>query len=188
MITLTPPPPPPKATSDGGFSDPVWQRWFSQLFKTVQSAITGYAYSKDNPVGYITAAGAPVQSVAGRAGAVVLVKADVGLGTVDNTSDSAKPVSTAQSSALSLKANVAGLRVTEGSNSKQGVFTLVSGISIVGNTSVTSVSRIFLTSQVDGGTPGFLRVSSRVVGTSFTVTSGNPLDTSVVAFEILEPG
>ena len=42
---------------------------------------------------------ADVTSVAGRTGAVTLAKADVGLGSVDNTADSAKPVSTAQASA-----------------------------------------------------------------------------------------
>lgn len=36
------------------------------------------------------AAAAPVQSVAGKTGSVTLVKADIGLGNVDNTSDSAK--------------------------------------------------------------------------------------------------
>ncbi len=39
--------------------------------------------------------------------ALGLVKADVGLGSVDNTADSAKPVSTAQQTALDLKANLA---------------------------------------------------------------------------------
>jgi hypothetical protein len=49
------------------------------------------------------AAAAPVQSVAGRTGAVTLAKADVGLGNVDNTSDANKPVSTATATALSGK-------------------------------------------------------------------------------------
>jgi len=44
-------------------------------------------------------AAAPVQSVAGRTGTVSLVKADVGLGSVDDTSDASKPVSTAQAAA-----------------------------------------------------------------------------------------
>ena len=44
-----------------------------------------------------------VLSVAGKTGAVALVKGDVGLGSVDNTSDAAKPVSTAQQAALNLK-------------------------------------------------------------------------------------
>lgn len=46
-----------------------------------------------------------VTSVAGRTGAVVLAKADVGLSNVDNTADSAKPVSTAQQTALNAKEN-----------------------------------------------------------------------------------
>jgi hypothetical protein len=48
--------------------------------------------------------GSPVQSVAGKTGAVTLVKGDVGLGSVDNTSDLAKPLSTAATTALSGKA------------------------------------------------------------------------------------
>jgi hypothetical protein len=48
--------------------------------------------------------GSPVQSVAGKTGAVTLVKADVGLGSVDNTSDAAKPLSTAATTALAGKA------------------------------------------------------------------------------------
>lgn len=46
---------------------------------------------------------APVASVAGKTGAVTLAKADVGLGSVDNTSDANKPVSTAQAAAISAK-------------------------------------------------------------------------------------
>lgn len=46
------------------------------------------------------AAAAPVQSVAGKTGTVTLIKSDVGLGSVDNTADSAKPISTAQQTAL----------------------------------------------------------------------------------------
>lgn len=80
-----------------------------------------------------------------------------------------------------------GLAVIEATNSKQGVATLVAGAKVVGNTSVTGNSRIFLTSQVDGGTPGFLRVSARTSGTSFTVTSSNGADTSTFAYEIFEP-
>lgn len=49
-----------------------------------------------------------VTSVAGKTGAVPLAKSDVGLGNVDNTSDAAKPVSTAQQTALNGKANLSG--------------------------------------------------------------------------------
>jgi hypothetical protein len=48
-------------------------------------------------------AGGDVLSVAGKTGAVALVKADVGLANVDNTADLAKPVSTATTTALDLR-------------------------------------------------------------------------------------
>jgi len=81
-----------------------------------------------------------------------------------------------------------GVQVAEGANAKQGTAVLVAGAVTVANTSVTANSRILLTSQLDGGTPGFLRVSARVAGTSFTITSASNIDTSTVAFEIFEPG
>lgn len=49
---------------------------------------------------------APVKSVAGRTGVVVLSKADVGLNNVDNTSDLDKPISTSTQSSLNLKADI----------------------------------------------------------------------------------
>lgn len=81
-----------------------------------------------------------------------------------------------------------GLKVAEGSNAKQGAVALAAGTATVSNTSVTATSRIFLTSQSDGGTPGWLRVSARVAGTSFTITSSSATDTSTVAYEIFEVG
>lgn len=47
-----------------------------------------------------------VMSVNGQTGVVVLTKADVGLGNVDNTSDANKPISTATQAALDLKADI----------------------------------------------------------------------------------
>ena len=78
-------------------------------------------------------------------------------------------------------------KLEDGSNKAMGVATLVGGTVTVNNTKVTANSRIFLTSQADGGTPGALRVSGRVAGTSFTITSSSGTDTSTVAFQILEP-
>ena len=48
-----------------------------------------------------------VTSVAGKTGVVTLVKADVGLGNVDNTSDANKPISDATATALAEKAPLA---------------------------------------------------------------------------------
>ena len=81
-----------------------------------------------------------------------------------------------------------GLAVAEGSNAKQGTFTLTGVTSqAVPNTSVTANSRIFLCEQVAGGTPGLIGVASRIPGTSFTV-SCVATDTSTYAYEIFEPG
>lgn len=65
------------------------------------SALSNRIDQKVNTAG--AAAAAPVQSVNTKTGNVNLVKADIGLGSVDNTPDSDKPVSTAQATALSGK-------------------------------------------------------------------------------------
>lgn len=80
------------------------------------------------------------------------------------------------------------LAVAEGANGKQGTATLAAGTVTVANTSVTASSRIFITPQETGALTGILRVSARVVGTSFTITSSVGTDTAVVAWEIFEPG
>lgn len=80
-----------------------------------------------------------------------------------------------------------GIAVAEGTNARMGVATLAAGTVTVANTSVTATTRIFLTSQADGGTPGWLRVSARTAATSFTITSSSATDTSTVAWFMAEP-
>ncbi|MFJ2952941.1 hypothetical protein ACIO8H_35815 [Streptomyces sp. NPDC087226] len=80
-----------------------------------------------------------------------------------------------------------GLAVKEGTNATLGVATLVAGAATVATTKVTATSRIFLTPNASGGTPGWVRVSARVAGTSFTITSSSGTDTSQVAWFIVEP-
>lgn len=65
--------------------------------------------------------------------------------------------------------------------------TLVSGTLVVADTSITADSNIFLTSQVPGGTAGWLSISARTPGTSFTILSSSGTDTSEVAYTIYEP-
>ncbi len=79
-----------------------------------------------------------------------------------------------------------GLQVKGGANCKINTAVLVAGTVTVANTAVTANSRIFLTSQVDGGTPGFLRITAKTAGTSFVITSSNAADTSTVAWMIVE--
>lgn len=81
----------------------------------VEQDVGKLALDKDTNQAWILASTAPtwvpmgsggagsVKSVAGKTGDVTLVKDDVGLGNVDNTSDANKPVSTAQQAALDSK-------------------------------------------------------------------------------------
>ena len=94
----------------------------------------------------------------------------------------------AQFGSLDVQSAGQGLKIAEGSNAKQGTYTLAAGTVTVANTSTTASSRILCTSQATGGTVGGHNVSGRTAGTSFTVTSTNNLDTSVGAFEMFEPG
>lgn len=80
-----------------------------------------------------------------------------------------------------------GIYVKEGTNATMGSATLVGGTVVVSTTKVTANSRIFLTNNVNGGTLGSLSVSARTAGTSFTISSTNVLDTSTVAWVIIEP-
>ncbi|PPG60269.1 right-handed parallel beta-helix repeat-containing protein [Rathayibacter sp. AY1C5] len=101
----------------------------------VQTALNA-KYNSSNPAGFVdafqAAASAPVQTVAGRQGAVTLVKGDVGLGNVDNTSDAGKPVSTATISALALKAPLASPAFT---GTPTGITKAHVGLGSVDNTS-----------------------------------------------------
>lgn len=114
---------------------------------------------------WIAIPSAPVASVAGKTGAVTLVKGDVGLANVDNTADSAKPVSTSQQTALNLKANLAS-----------PVFTgNVTGLGVATGTSFNSITGL---SSIVGTTSG-----TAAVGTSTTVARADhvhPSDTTKV--------
>lgn len=81
-----------------------------------------------------------------------------------------------------------GVKVAEGSNAKQGTATLAAGTVTVANTNITASSRIFLANISPGGTAGFLVVSAISPGASFTILSSSSIDTSVIAYQIFEPG
>jgi hypothetical protein len=71
---------------------------------------------------------------------------------------------------------------------RTGTVTLVAGTATVSiGAFVTATTVVLLTSQVDGGTPGFLRITAKVPGVSFTITSSSATDTSTVAWSIIEP-
>lgn len=93
-----------------------------------------------------------VSSVASKTGAVTLVKADVGLGNVDNTSDASKPISTATQTALDLK--------VDETVSVSGGTSLTGGGVLTTNRTITLLN--------DSATPG----NSMYYGTNATGTKG----------------
>ena len=102
------------------------------------TAVAGFMSSTDKTKLDGIASGAQVNtvdSVAGKTGVVTLVKADVGLANVDNTADTAKPVSTAQQTALNLKANLASPTFT---GTVSGITKAMVGLGNVDNTSDAS--------------------------------------------------
>lgn len=70
---------------------------------------------------------------------------------------------------------------------RHGTASLTAGSVTVSDANILSTSRIFVTGSVDGGTPGWLRVSARSVGVSFTITSSSATDTSTVSYMIINP-
>lgn len=100
-----------------------------------------------------------VTSVATKTGAITLVKGDVGLGNVDNTADTAKPISTAQQTALNLKAPLASPALTGvptaptasvGTNTTQ----LATTAFVLANTPSTTQPYLQVQDQQSSGTAG----------------------------------
>ena len=77
--------------------------------------------------------------------------------------------------------------IVEGTNAHMGQATLVAGTVTVATNKVTANSRIFLTRQSTGGTAGDVAVTTKTAGTSFVITSLSNLDTSTVAWLIINP-
>lgn len=118
-----------------------------------------------------------VTSVNGQTGLVVLGKADVGLGNVDNTSDVDKPVSTAQATADNLRllksSNLSDVAnpVTAFTNIKQNATTTATGVSELATTAETEAK----TDTTRAVTPASLTSFAR----KFTGTIGNGSLTSI---------
>lgn len=120
----------------------------------------------------VSAAG-QVTSVAGRTGAITLVKADVGLGNVDNTSDLAKPVSTAMQTALNAKANTTHTHVASD----------ISDASSIGRSVLTAATTAAARTAIGAGT------SDLTLGTSgTTAAAGNHTHTTASITDMTATG
>ena len=118
---------------------------------------------------WVTIPSAPVTSVASKTGDVTLVKGDVGLGNVDDTSDANKPVSTATQTALNLKANVASPTFT---GTVSGITSTMVGLGNVDNTSDAN-------KPVSTATQTALNLKANLASPTFTGTVGGITKTMV---------
>lgn len=125
----------------------------------------------------------PVTSVAGQTGDVTLAKSDVGLSNVDNTSDVNKPVSTAQQTALDLKANLASPTFT---GTVSGITKSMVGLGNVDNTSdatknsaTATLSNKTLASPAFTGTPtGLTKSHVGLANVDNTSDANKPISTA----------
>lgn len=79
-----------------------------------------------------------------------------------------------------------GLQLKSGTGARAGELTLIGGSKTVTNTTVGAASEIILTRKTSGGTIGTAITYTISNGTSFTVNSDNPLDTSTFTYFIFE--
>lgn len=77
------------------------------------------------------------------------------------------------------------INIATGTNASVGTATLSSGTVTVNTTAVTASSVILLTVQETGTNNGRIRVSARVAGTSFTISSSDSGDNCVIAYQII---
>lgn len=114
----------------------------------------------------VTNPSAPVSSVAGKTGAVTLVKADVGLGNVDNTADTAKPVSTAMQAALDAKTDETITVTGTNSITGGGALSINHTLSLINDVSAPGNNMYYGTNV--SGTKGYFALPAGSSGGSVT--------------------
>ena len=134
-----------------------------------------------NDAGYVdsvgAAAAAPVQSVNGDTGVVVLDKSDIGLGNVDNTSDANKPVSTAQAIADSAVQNFSVQRSNHtGTQTASTISDFAAQVAIDETTTSISITDSVITYNDEDG--GATNLQLNVFGTQ----AEDFLDTTQVSY------
>lgn len=129
---------------------------------------------------YVYITSGAVDSVAGKTGVVTLVKADVGLSNVDNTTDALKPISTATQTALDLKAPMASPTFT---GTVSGVTKAMVGLGNVDNTtdankpvSTAAAAALLLAVPSQTGNSGKY-LSTNGTATSWTTVDALPSQT-----------
>jgi len=137
------------------------------------SYLVGDAVIYNGTIWQKVASGTAVTSVNTYTGAVVLVKGDIGLGNVDNTTDLNKPVSTAQQTALDLK-----LSIATAASTYQTLANLSTSTSL-GTSNTLYPSQLAVKTYVDANVPALtnyaLKDGTNSTGTWTISTTGNAL-------------
>ena len=130
------------------------------------------------PSSQLPSSTAPVTSVASKTGDVTLVKADVGLTNVDNTSDANKPVSSATQTALNAKAADSAVVHNTGAETVAGVKTFSSSpIVPTPTTNTQAANKSYVDGVAGAGAPdastsskGIVQLAGDLAGTATSVT------------------
>lgn len=114
---------------------------------------------------------------------------NIGIGISNPTANFHVQGSTKLEGSVTLPVTGNGILIKEGVNATMGVVTLAEGSATISTSKVTANSRIILDIQSLGTVtvPTTVGTTSRTPGVSFTITSANPVDTSVISWIIFEP-
>lgn len=115
--------------------------------------------------------GGAVDSVNGHVGVVNLTKSDVGLGSADNTADSAKPVSTAQAAADAAVAAAASAALTAGLAGKAATVHTHAQADVTGLTAALALKADLDSAMVFAGTTLTLTTAHKGVNICFTANA-----------------
>lgn len=164
-------------------------KYFENLYQDITSTLPNYSTAIEEIAATALAQGALISSLSDQIESLraLIQTQNISAQQVEQAEARIASIQDSMQSSLdaveTLAYNAMALRKEE--TNVSAYIALVAGSATV-NYPVTPKTKIFLTSQQDGGTVGFLRVSAKVLGTSFTITSSSNTDTSTVAYLIIE--
>jgi len=141
------------AGGGGGSGDALVANPLSQFAATTSAQLAGVISDETGSGALVFGTSPAITTPTG------IVKGDVGLGSVDNTTDAGKPVSTAQQTALNLKANLASPTFT-------GTVVLPSGQALIAPALGTPASGVMtnVTGTASGLTAGNVTTNANLTG------------------------
>ena len=153
----------------------------ASVFGTRSSAFVADVGGGFNQISTLAGANDGADNGAGNGNIIAAVNRSSSIGPANPTTDDT-------AFADELQARVLVNDNTGGATSRTGFATLVAGTVTVATQNLTATEVIDIYMGTPGGTPGALYISARANGApgSFTITSTNVLDTSIVAYVIID--